>query len=506
MINKKILNLIGFILLFLGISMLFSACWSYYYSENDLYPILYSFLITTFSGVLLILFTSFSIDAHFPYLSYKNKQKFELSSRDGYTLVTLSWFLMAIFSALPFYFYSIFLVDTHPFNSYINCFFESISGLTTTGATILNGSQIDTAPKGLMFWRSFTQFIGGIGIIVFSIAILPLLGFGGVQLFRAEVAGPVADKLTPRVKQTAKLLWGIYIGLIVAETIILMIEGVSFYDSITHSFTTIATSGFSTHSESIGYFPPIVQYTIIFFMILAATSFSLHFLAIRKGQVEYFKDTEFKVYIGLILLFLVIFFSDNYITNYFRNGSFEHGFRDSLFTSVSLLTTTGFTTVDYETWGSTSKTMTFILLFIGGCAGSTTGGIKIIRTILVFKFLGRELKKLIHPKGIFHIKMGDKRVSEEVVSNTVGFYLFYIFIFVLSAILFAFLGSDFITSLSVSASAIGNIGPGLGEIGPSSNWNNLPDIGKLLAAFLMLLGRLEIFTVILLFSGSFIKK
>ena len=506
MINKKILNLIGYILLFLGISMLFSAAWSYYYSENDLYSLIYSFLITSCTGSLLILCTNFSVSNIFPYLSYQNKQKFELSSRDGYTLVTLSWVFMALFSALPFYFYSTFLVDTHPFNSYINCFFESISGLTTTGATILNGNQIDTAPKGLMFWRSFTQFIGGIGIIVFSIAILPLLGFGGVQLFRAEVAGPIADKLTPRVKQTAKLLWGIYIGLIILETIILMIEGVSFYDSITHSFATIATAGFSTHSESIAYFSPIVQYTIIFFMIIAATSFSLHFLAIRKGQVEYFKDTEFKVYISLILLFLVIFFSDNYMTNYFRNGSFEYGFRNSLFTSVTLLTTTGFTTIDYESWSVTSQTMIFILFFIGGSAGSTTGAIKIIRTILVFKFLGRELKKLIHPKGVFHIKMADKRISEEVVSNTVGFYLFYIFIFVFATVIFAFLGSDFITSLSASASAIGNIGPGLGEIGPASNWNNLPNMAKLLATFLMLLGRLEIFTVMLLLSGVISKK
>ena len=506
MINKKILNLIGYILLFLGISMLFSAAWSYYYSQNDLYSLIYSFLITSCTGSFLILFTNFSVSNIFPYLSYQNKQKFELSSRDGYTLVTLSWVVMAIFSALPFYFYSNFLVDTHPFNSYINCFFESISGLTTTGATILNGNQIDTAPRGLMFWRSFTQFIGGIGIIVFSIAILPLLGFGGVQLFRAEVAGPVADKLTPRVKQTAKLLWGIYIGLIILETIILMIEGVSFYDSITHSFTTIATAGFSTHSESIAYFSPIVQYTIIFFMIIAATSFSLHFLAIRKGQIEYFKDTEFKVYIGLISLFLVIFFTDNYIANYFISGSFENGFRDSLFTSVTLLTTTGFTTVDYASWGFASQTMIFILFFIGGCAGSTTGAIKIIRTILIFKFLGRELKKLIHPKGVFHIKMGDRRVSEEVVSNTVGFYLFYIVIFVFAATIFAFLGSDFISSLSISASAIGNIGPGLGQIGPSSNWNNLPDVAKLLATFLMLLGRLEIFTVMLLFLGTISKK
>ena len=506
MINHKILNVIGYVLFFLGLSMLFSAAWSYYYAENDLYSILLSSFITSKIGLILIFYSNMIIIRRFPFIKFKFNQKFDLSARDGYILVTLSWILMSIFSALPFYFYSVFLFDSHPFSNYINCFFESISGLTTTGATILNTFQIDTAPKGLLFWRSFTHFIGGIGIIVFSIAILPLLGFGGVQLFRAEVAGPVADKLTPRVQQTAKLLWSIYIGLILSQTIILMIEGLDFYDSLTHSFSTIATGGFSNHSDSIEHFSPIVQYTIIFFMIVAATSFSLHFLAVSKGKIEYFKDKEFRIYIGLIVSFLFVFFIDNYIKNFLITGSFESGFRNSLFTSVTLLTTTGFSTVDYETWGFASQTMIFILFFIGGCAGSTTGGIKLIRTILVFKFLARELKKLIHPKGVFHIRIGEKRVSEEVVSNTVGFYLFYIFIFVIAAIVFAFFGSDIISSLAISASAIGNIGPGLGEIGPSSNWNSLPNIAKLLATFLMLLGRLEIFTVMLLFVGVYSKK
>ena len=508
MINKKVLNIIGYILFSLGFSMLFSACFSFYYDHKDFIPLINSFLLTSSTGLFVLLITQVSYKSQFPFLSIEKNTKVELTSRDGYVLVTLSWLLMAVFSALPFYLYSHTLIDAHPFKSFINCFFESISGLTTTGASILDANSIDRAfneSKGIMFWRSFTHFIGGIGIIVFSIAILPLLGFGGVQLFRAEVAGPVADKLTPRVKQTAKLLWGIYIGLIVAETIILMIEGVGFYDSLIHSFGTMATGGFSSHSESIYFFSPIVQYTIIFFMILAATSFSLHFLGFRKGQFEYFKDQEFKAYLAIISFFTLIFFSDNFISN-LSIKSLEEGFRHSLFTSISLLTTTGYSTVDYETWGSTSQTMAFILLFIGGCAGSTTGGIKIIRTLLVMKFLSREVKKLIHPKGIFHIKIADKKISEEVVSNTIGFYLFYIFIFVFSGILFAFLGEDLITSLSASASAIGNIGPGLGKIGPSENWLGISDLGKLLAAFLMLLGRLEIFTVILLFSGSFIKK
>ena len=241
-------------------------------------------------------------------------------------------------------------------------------------------------------------------------------------------------------------------------------------------------------------------------MIIAASSFSLHYLAIRRGRVEYFKDREFKVYISLLVLFVFIFFADNYSKYLFREGVFEEGFRNSLFTATSLLTTTGFTNFDYETWGYTSQTMIFILFFIGGCAGSTTGAIKIIRTIVVFKFLIRELKKLLHPKGVFNIKIGSKKIPEEVVSNTLGFYLFYIFIFVFAAFIFACLGLDFTSSLSVSASAIGNIGPGLGEIGPSQNWQNIGTPAKLLASFLMLLGRLEIFTVMLIFSGGFSKK
>ena len=480
--------------------MIFSAVWSYIDNSDDLTSILNASLITSISGLFLIITTQIQFLKISPYITIKDTDRVDLSHKDGYTLVTFSWVMMTIFGSLPFYFYG------GPFENYIDAFFESISGLTTTGATILAFEDYSNIPRGLMFWRSFIQFIGGIGIIVFSIAILPLMGFGGVQLFRAEVAGPVADKLTPRVKQTATLLWTIYFGLIIIQTIVLMIEGLTFYDSITHSFTTIATAGFSTNPNSIGAYQPIVQYTIILFMLIAASSFSLHYLAIRRGEVEYFKDREFKVYVSLLLLFVSIFFIDNYSKYLFREGIFEEGLRNSLFTATSLLTTTGFTNIDYETWGYTSQTMIFILFFIGGCAGSTTGAIKIIRTIVVFKFLLRELKKLLHPKGVFNIKIGSKKIPEEVVNNTLGFYLFYIFIFVFAAFIFACLGLDFTSSLSVSASAIGNIGPGLGEIGPSQNWQNIGTPAKLLASFLMLLGRLEIFTVMLIFSGGFSKK
>tara|TARA_A100001015_G_scaffold318495_1_gene438559 strand:- start:3 stop:1265 length:1263 start_codon:yes stop_codon:yes gene_type:complete len=410
MINKRIFNMLGYVLLFLGVSMIFSAVWSYIDNSDDLTSILNASLITSISGLFLIITTQIQFLKISPYITIKDTDRVDLSHKDGYTLVTFSWVMMTIFGSLPFYFYG------GPFENYIDAFFESISGLTTTGATILAFEDYSNIPRGLMFWRSFIQFIGGIGIIVFSIAILPLMGFGGVQLFRAEVAGPVADKLTPRVKQTATLLWTIYFGLIIIQTIVLMIEGLTFYDSITHSFTTIATAGFSTNPNSIGAYQPIVQYTIILFMLIAASSFSLHYLAIRRGEVEYFKDREFKVYVSLLLLFFSIFFIDNYSKYLFREGIFEEGLRNSLFTATSLLTTTGFTNIDYETWGYTSQTMIFILFFIGGCAGSTTGAIKIIRTIVVFKFLLRELKKLLHPKGVFNIKIGSKKISEEVVN------------------------------------------------------------------------------------------
>ncbi len=490
MIRKQVFNLIGYVLIFLGASMLFSAGWSIYYNESDLWAILKSSLITiVFGGVLRA-------------ITYSKKKK-EFTSRDGFAIVTLGWLLMAAFSALPFYFSEL----THL--SYTNAYFEAMSGLTTTGASVLGHSStylIEDLSYGLLFWRSFTHFIGGMGIIVFSIAILPLLGIGGVQLFRAEVAGPVADKMTPRVKQTATLLWGIYVGLISAETIILMAEGLTFFDSICHAFGTMATGGFSTKNASVGEFGSLVQWTIILFMFLAATNFSLHYFAFVKRKYEYVKDKEFRVYLTLFCFFAILFFinissSDRY------NWDFD-SLRHAVFSSIALITTTGFGTENFNEWPALSKTIVFFLLFIGGSAGSTTGGMKIIRLIVVVKYLITEVKKLLHPTGYYtiHVNEENKPVSDEVVKNTLGFYLFYILIFAASALVFSMFGLDMITSLTASASAIGNIGPGLGSIGPWDNWGHFPDLAKWMSSFLMLLGRLEIFTVIVLFSRSFWKK
>ena len=485
MIRRQSFYIVGVLLIILGISMLFSVGCSLIYGDGDLIPLLQSIAVTITSGLILVIF-------------FKSKDKKDLSTHDGFAVVTLGWIAIVIFSAFPFYFSG--TLD------YTNSFFEAMSGLTTTGATVLGHSDtlmIEELPHGILFWRSFTQFIGGMGIIVFSIAILPMLGMGGVQLFRAEVAGPVADKITPRVKQTAKLLWGIYVGFVLILCLILKIEGMSWFDAICHSFTTIATSGFSTKNISIAAYGGLIQWTIIIFMFLAATNFSLHYYFIAKGKFEYYKDHEFRVYFGLCIIFSILFFINIVGTNKYQTDLLS--FRHSVFAAVSILTTTGFSTENFNEWPEMSKMLLFFLFFIGGSAGSTTGGMKIIRSILVVKYLLYEVRKLLHPKGVFNITIGENTIDDNVVRATLGFYLFYILIFVFTAMILSMTGLDLPTSLTASASAIGNIGPGLGSIGPTDNWGHLTDLAKWLTSFCMLLGRLEIFTVVVLFSRSFWK-
>ena len=485
MIRRQSFYIVGVLLIILGFSMLFSVGCSLIYGDGDLIPLLQSIAVTITSGLILVIF-------------FKSKDKKDLSTHDGFAVVTLGWIAIVIFSAFPFYFSG--TLD------YTNSFFEAMSGLTTTGATVLGHSDtlmIEELPHGILFWRSFTQFIGGMGIIVFSIAILPMLGMGGVQLFRAEVAGPVADKITPRVKQTAKLLWGIYVGFVLILCLILKIEGMSWFDAICHSFTTIATGGFSTKNISIAAYGGLIQWTIIIFMFLAATNFSLHYYFIAKGKFEYYKDHEFRVYFGLCIIFSILFFINIVGTNKYQTDLLS--FRHSVFAAVSILTTTGFSTENFNEWPEMSKMLLFFLFFIGGSAGSTTGGMKIIRSILVVKYLFYEVRKLLHPKGVFNITIGENTIDDNVVRATLGFYLFYILIFVFTAIFLSFTGLDVETALTASASAIGNIGPGLGSIGPTDNWGHLTDLAKWLTSFCMLLGRLEIFTVVVLFSRSFWK-
>ena len=493
MIRKNIINFIGYILLFLGISMFLTSLWSLYFNENDFYAFIESGVITTLTALVLILLS-------------RGKDKNPINLRDGFYVVTIAWVSIALFSSLPYY-------QSIYFNSFVDAFFEAMSGITTTGATVIGsnlGYSIEDLPHGILFWRSFTQFIGGMGIILFTIAILPILGMGGIQLFRAEAPGPITDKFTPRIKETAKYLWGIYLCLIIIETIVLYIEGIlfnidkmTFFNAICHSMTTIATGGFSTFNNSIlGFESNIVSWTIMIFMFLGATNFTLHFLLIAKKSFEYFNDSEFKFYIYIILIFFFFTFIN-------LSGIYGYTFKNitaSLFNTISLLTTTGYTLYDYETWPSLSQLIVFFMFFIGGMAGSTTGGIKLIRTILVVKYIRTEITRMLHPQAIHQVKIGKNVIDDDIVRNTLGFYLFYILIFAICSLIISMNGFDMISSLSISASSIGNIGPGLGVIGPSTNWGGLNDFSKYLATFCMLLGRLEIFTVIVLFSRIYWKS
>ncbi len=483
MMNYRVVfNIIGFLLILNGLFILTGIGFSIYYHSDDTLALLISGVVTSLFGFTLWLLT-------------RKSEITELGKREGYLIVTLGWFAMTIFGALPFLIYG-------AIPNYTDAFFETMSGFTTTGATIL--TDIEILPPGLLFWRSLTQWLGGMGIIVLSLAILPLLGIGGMQLFTAEVPGVTKDKIHPRVKETAKRLWGIYVILTGAETLLLMLGGLNFYDAINHSFTTMATGGFSTKNASIAYYTsPYVQYVFILFMFFAGMNFTLHYLGFH-GKFSFFKDnTEFKYYAGFTI-FASLFIMIIHIPHV--DFHWEEGIRQSLFHVVSLTTTTGYVTSDFENWAPFSRMIFFALLFIGGCAGSTGGGIKFVRHIILFKNSWAELKRLIHPRAVIPVKFNNKAVSSEVISNVQAFFIFYILIFVLGSMLLALLGVDFVTAAGATATCIGNIGPGIGTVGPVSNFAHLPDIVKWILSLFMVIGRLELFTVIIIFSSAFWKS
>ena len=479
---RVVLNIIGFLLILNGLFILTGIGFSLYYKSDDISALLISGIGTSFFGLLL-------------WLATRRSEIAELGKREGYLIVTLGWIVMAIFGALPFIFYG-------AIPSYTDAFFETMSGFTTTGATIL--TDIEILPPGLLFWRSLTQWLGGMGIIVLSLAILPLLGIGGMQLFTAEVPGVTKDKIHPRVQETAKRLWGIYVILTATETALLMVGGLNFFDAINHSFTTMATGGFSTKNASIAYFTsPYVQYVFILFMFFAGMNFTLHYLGFH-GNFKFFKEnTEFKYYLGFTIfasLFIMIIHLPHV------DFHWEEAIRQSLFHVVSLTTTTGYVTSDFENWAPFSRMIFFALLFVGGCAGSTGGGIKFVRHIVLFKNGWTELKRLIHPRAVIPVKFNDKAVSSDIISNVQAFFIFYILLFVFGSMILALLGVDFVTAAGATATCIGNIGPGIGTVGPVNNFAHLPDVVKWILSLFMVVGRLELFTVIIIFSPAFWKK
>lgn len=482
MINKKIIiQVMGLLLLIEGFFLGISSLVSLYYGEYDLYSLLITSGICISTGLVLKIITS--------------KAEKNIAKREGYIIVSLVWVVFSLFGALPF-------VISGAIPSYTDAFFETISGFTTTGASILN--DIEAVPKGLLFWRSLTQWLGGMGIIVLSIAILPIFGIGGMQLFVAEVPGPTPDKLHPRIKETAKRLWGIYIIFTLAEVILLKIGGMNWFDAVNHSFTTMATGGYSTKQASIAHFDsPFIHYIITLFMFLAGTNFTLSYFALHFKFGKVSKNEEFRYYLGFITIFTVAI---AFALWHFQGYHPEKSFRDAVFQVVSIITTTGFATADYLIWQPFVVVMIFALMFFGGSAGSTGGSIKIIRISLLLKNSYQELKRIIHPNAIIPVRMNGKSVSPQIISNILAFVVFYMLISIISSIIISALGYDLATSLGAVAATLGNIGPGIGRVGPIENYAHLPVFGKWFLSFLMLIGRLELFTVIVLFSPSFWKK
>lgn len=492
---KIIISFLGLTSMLNGFFMLLAVPFSIYYQEPEKKGIFLAGITTICFGFILWFFN-------------KNAKKI-LGKKEGYLIVTLGWLMLTVTGTLPYVF-------TSSIPVYTNAFFETLSGYSTTGSTILK--EIESMPKGILFWRSATHWIGGMGIIVLTVAILPLLGIGGMQLFMAEAPGPSADKMHPRITETAKRLWLIYFVLTITEFLLLKIAGMTWFDAINHSMATMSTGGFSTKNSSIAYYDafPLIQYIIILFMFIAGSNFVLTYFALKGKIGKVFKSEEFKYYLfgtlGIILLitFLIINFQDpNLVTSINHNfplGKNENAFRHAAFQVVSVLTTTGFVSADFTMWCSIATAIMFSLFFIGGSAGSTSGGVKIVRHIVMIKSSFYEFKKLLHPNAIIPVRYDGGAVPKTIIYNILSFFVLYMLIFITSSVLLTFFGLDFLSAMGAAASSLGNIGPAIGSVSPVDNFAHLTIPAKWFCSFLMLIGRLELFTVLILFTPFFWKK
>ena len=495
-LNLKIIyRFLGLTAILNGFIMLLAVPFSIYYQEDAKWGIINAGIITISIGILLYLF---------------NKPKTSnIQKKEGYLIVTLGWLTLSITGMLPYLF-------TGAIPNITNAFFETLSGYSTTGATIL--TDIESMPKGILFWRSATHWIGGMGIIVLTVAILPLLGIGGMQLFMAEAPGPSTDKLHPRISDTAKRLWLIYVVLTLSEFLLLKVAGMTWFDAINHSMATMSTGGFSTKNASLAYWNgmPLVQYIVIVFMLIAGTNFVLTYFALKGKIRKVFQSEEFKYYFfGIILLTgvvaaLILFYQDPNLQTTIAHpmvyGKTESAIRHALFQVTSIITTTGFVTADYTMWSYFATALFFSFFFLGGSAGSTSGGIKIVRHITMLKSSFLEFKKALHPHAIIPVRYDGKIISQSILFNILSFFIIYMFIFMISAVILTFFGLDFISALGASASSLGNIGPAIGSLSPVDNYVNLSNGAKWFCSFLMLIGRLELFTVLILFSPFFWRK
>ncbi|HHV24403.1 MAG: TrkH family potassium uptake protein [Methanosarcina sp.] len=473
---RVVLYVLGGLLRLLGLFMIVPLGVSYYYGES-LTPFLVSIFITTVTGFLL--------------LSYKTEE--EWMRKEGIAIVALGWLAAAVFGAIPFMMDGI---------SPLNAVFESMSGFTTTGSTIL--TDIESHPKGILFWRGMIMWLGGMGIIVLFIAILPKLGVAGRQLFRAEAPGPTEEKLKPRVRETARILWSIYFVISFLMVVSLLFADVSLYDALNHMFTTMACGGFSNYGQSIGAFKsPLVEYIITFFTFVAGANFALYYRAIYIDKNLLFKDDEFRFYTALILaasgLLTFLLWRD-------LGTNLSDSFRFAIFHVVTIMTSTGFATTDFNLWSESAKMILIIVMFIGACAGSTGGGIKVVRILILLRHSRIELFKALHPRAVRNVKFNNKIVPDEIVNSIVSFVVIYLLVFLSSALILSVLGMDIITSITASIVTLGNIGPGLNVVGPMGSFDPIPPLGKLVLIANMWIGRLEVYTVILLFTPEFWKK
>ncbi len=481
--NSRLISYMLAVLVFcLGLSMCLPLLVALYYHDGTAWAFVISIMVTCGSGGLVFMLS-------------RGHQDFYLSHRDGIVIVSLGWIIAGLTSTLPY-------IISGAIPDFTLAYFESISGFTTTGSSILN--NIEALPPAVLLWRAQTQWMGGMGIIVLSIAILPFLGIGGMQLYKAETPSPVVDKLTPRISSTAQLLWKIYIFMTVFQILLLLIGGMSLYDSVCHGFTTLPTGGFSSKNLSVGFYQSaFIDFTILIFMFLAGINFSLHYKLVTGHPRQFFRDPEFRTYIGIITVFIILVFVDVYGTIYAR---IFDAFRYASFQVVSITTTTGFVTADYEKWPAFSQTILFFCMFLGGMAGSTGGGIKIMRIILLVKHCYLEIFRIIHPHASTMVKLGKTSVSQTIMRSIWGFFFLYMGIFIIGVIALAALGMDMISALTAMATCIGNVGPGFGSIGPMDNFTGVPFIGKWILIFGMLLGRLEIYTIIVLLMPAFWRK
>ena len=479
---RAIFHLISYMLLVLGLAVLVCLGVSVYFNDSLATQQGLSASAAIICGVGLI-------------SAFLTRGRVDLSRVDGFGIVTFGWVFASLFGALPYL-----LTGTieHP----VSAVFETMSGFTTTGASVL--TDLESFPRGVLFWRAMTHWFGGMGVLVLCVAILPFLGVGGMQIYRAEMPGPSKDRLTPKIATTAKLLWGVYVLLCAVLTALLCLGGMTLFDALCHAFATMATGGFSTRTLSVGAYNSVYfDVVITFFMILAGTNFALHYRALTGQPLAYFRESEFLYYIfflgGAIVMLTLTVWGSVY-------GSLWQALRAAAFQGTSIMTTTGFVTADFDQWPNAARTLLVLLMFIGGCAGSTGGGIKVVRVSVLLKKTMRELRRFVRPQAVWAVKLNRKSVEQSVISHISAFFAMFIILFALFSILMTFFTPDTETALTSVIATMGNIGPGLAAVGATQNYADIPAVGKSILVFCMLLGRLELYTVLIVLLPSTWKK